>query len=98
CSLAVLEAWASGLPVITSRMNGAAELMAAGREGLIVEDPANVAEVASAMQSLLEAETRAAMERPARALAEANSLGTSFGRIVEIYESILERRRREMAA
>src|SRR5262245_44950366 len=39
CSLVVLEAFACGLPIITTRYNGASELITPGREGLIVDDP-----------------------------------------------------------
>ena len=37
CSLVVLEALACGLPVVTTRQNGAAELMCDGREGFVLD-------------------------------------------------------------
>ena len=40
CSLVVLEAAACGLPVVTTRCNGAAELFHDGRDILLVADPA----------------------------------------------------------
>jgi len=42
CSLVVLEALACGCPVVTTRKNGAAELIRSGREGLILDDPRNI--------------------------------------------------------
>jgi len=42
CSLTVLEALASGLPVITSRFNGAADAFLSDRGGKVIEDPADV--------------------------------------------------------
>ena len=39
CSLVVLEAMRAGLPVITTRANGAAELITEGSEGFVVESP-----------------------------------------------------------
>ena len=42
CSLVTLEASSSGLPVITSRFNGAAELMIHGKEGFVLPDPGDV--------------------------------------------------------
>src|SRR5207248_2109278 len=39
CSLVVLEALACGLPVITSRFNGAAELLTPPREGFVIDNP-----------------------------------------------------------
>ena len=41
CSLVVLEAAACGLPVITTRCNGAAELFHEDRDVLLVSDPAD---------------------------------------------------------
>ena len=36
-SLTVLEAWACGLPAVTTRLNGAAELMRDGAEGFVLK-------------------------------------------------------------
>lgn len=42
CSLVVLEALASGLPVITTRYNGAGSIISEGKEGFVLDDPRNV--------------------------------------------------------
>ena len=39
CSLVVLEAMQAGLPVVTTRQNGAAELMVHGRHGFLIDSP-----------------------------------------------------------
>lgn len=39
CSLAVLEALAAGLPVVTTRADGAAELVSEGRDGFVIDSP-----------------------------------------------------------
>jgi UDP-glucose:(heptosyl)LPS alpha-1,3-glucosyltransferase len=39
CSLVVLEAMQAGLPVITTRQNGAGELLTEGIDGFVVESP-----------------------------------------------------------
>lgn len=39
CSLVVLEALAAGLPVVTTRANGAAELVTEGRDGFVIDSP-----------------------------------------------------------
>ncbi len=49
CSLTVLEALASGLPVVTTRFNGAADAILSVEGGRIVQDPANAAEIADAI-------------------------------------------------
>ena len=42
CSLTVLEALASGLPVVTSRFNGAADAITSDKGGEVLDDPADV--------------------------------------------------------
>src|SRR5204862_936693 len=67
CSLVVLEALAMGLPVITTKQNGAAEIMTDGREGFILEsrdDPLLVEK----MRALLDAQVRERMREAALAL------------------------------
>jgi UDP-glucose:(heptosyl)LPS alpha-1,3-glucosyltransferase len=89
CSLAVLEAWASGLPVITTSFNGAAELMTSGRHGLLLRDPRDIGALAAAMRRLLDPGARAAMAKPARALAVANSTAVNFQNIMAVYASTI---------
>jgi len=48
------EAMASGLPVITSRQNGGAEIISHGSDGLILEDPEDVRTLAEWIRKLLE--------------------------------------------
>jgi UDP-glucose:(heptosyl)LPS alpha-1,3-glucosyltransferase len=48
------EAMASGLPVITSRNNGGAEIISHGSDGLILEDAEDVRTLAELIRRLLE--------------------------------------------
>ena len=93
CSLVVLEAWASGLPVITTRHNGAAELMRAGVHGFVVDDPTDPDEVSVLMGRLLDARLRNAIAEPARALALAHSRDVNFAEIATLYEQAIDQRR-----
>jgi len=52
-SNATLEAMASGLPVITTRNNGVAELIENGREGFALPDPLDVRELADTIRHSL---------------------------------------------
>jgi UDP-glucose:(heptosyl)LPS alpha-1,3-glucosyltransferase len=52
CSLVVLEALACGLPVVTTRQNGAAELMESGKQGLILDHANDVAALADSLVQL----------------------------------------------
>jgi UDP-glucose:(heptosyl)LPS alpha-1,3-glucosyltransferase len=66
CSLVVLEALACGLPVITTRYNGAAEVMHPPREGYVLDDPHNLDQLTGALKQLLDPARRAACAQAAR--------------------------------
>ena len=66
CSLVVLEALACGLPVITTRYNGAAEVMHPPREGFVLDDPHDRDQLAGAIKQLLDPARRAACAQAAR--------------------------------
>jgi UDP-glucose:(heptosyl)LPS alpha-1,3-glucosyltransferase len=93
CSLVVLEALASGLPVVTTRMNGASELMRDGQEGFVLDDPADAAALAARLEKLLDPDLRAHLGRRARALAEAHTLAANFRQLAAVYEEIAQQRR-----
>jgi len=88
CSLAVGEAWACGLPVITTRFNGAAELMTSGVHGWVLNDPRDSRELARRMESLLEPGLRNTMSAAARELGSGQSLENNFARIEEILKEV----------
>jgi UDP-glucose:(heptosyl)LPS alpha-1,3-glucosyltransferase len=54
CSLTVLEALASGLPAITTRFNGAADVMVSNRGGKVIDDPGNTEELAESIASFFD--------------------------------------------
>lgn len=70
CSLVVLEALASGLPTITTRFNGASEMMADCGAGIVLDSPRPVERLAEAMGRLLNVEIRRGMALAARRVAE----------------------------
>jgi UDP-glucose:(heptosyl)LPS alpha-1,3-glucosyltransferase len=92
CSLVVLEAMACGRPVITTRFNGASELMEDGCEGLILDSPAQVDRLAEAMTHLLDPDRRAAMGRAARKTAEQYSLERNFREMMAVFEQAVARK------
>ncbi len=94
CSLVVLEALASGLPVITSAFNGAGELLTEGVEGHVVDDPRDWRTLADRLSQLQDASRREQMGLAARRLAEAHSLDRNCDEIVNIYGEIAQRKRR----
>jgi UDP-glucose:(heptosyl)LPS alpha-1,3-glucosyltransferase len=86
CSLVVLEAWACGLPVVTTKFNGAGELMTPGAEGFVIDTPADTQALADRMIELLDADVRAIMAPAARALAERHALDDNFRGMMAVFE------------
>jgi hypothetical protein len=82
----VLEALASGLPVITTRFNGAGELITAGREGFVLESPAEVGSLADRMGYFFEASRIRPMGIQARSLAERFSWERNIEEMLRVLE------------
>jgi len=94
CSLTVLEACACGLPVVTSKYNGVSELMTQGREGFVIEDPADLQEVAQAMARCADPALRGPMSAAARDLALRNAMDQNVTAIEGVYLDSLSSQRR----
>jgi UDP-glucose:(heptosyl)LPS alpha-1,3-glucosyltransferase len=93
CSGVVIEAMASGLPVITSRFNGAAELMKPPRDGFVVDDPQDNTALAEALTSLLDPGRREACGRAARRAAAVWTLEHHYRAWLEVFAEVAARRR-----
>jgi len=65
-----LEALASGLPIITSRNCGAAEIITPNKEGIVLEEPSDAKAIAEAIDYLMDPAIREPMGQSARSLAE----------------------------
>lgn len=70
CSVAVIEAWAAGLPVITTARNGAAELDPGRLASHVVATPDRIDGLAAAMEGLLDPRERERRGRAGRQVAE----------------------------
>ncbi|MGD0897740.1 MAG: glycosyltransferase family 4 protein [Thermoguttaceae bacterium] len=86
CSLVALEAAACGLPIITSRYNGAAELFREPGEIRLISDPADARELAAAIAELLDGPVRRRMGRSARQVALAHTLERNVDEILAVYD------------
>ena len=93
CSLSVSEAAASGLPNITTRFNGAGELLTEGVDGYVLADAADDHALADRMRRLMDHALRQRMSAAARQLALEYSLDRNCEQIIEIYQEIAGRRR-----
>ena len=87
-SNACLEAMACGLPVVSSRINGASEIIQPGRNGAAVEDPANAAALAAAIEPLLNPAVRLGASAAARRTAEALPMSLNVGRTISVLEGL----------
>jgi UDP-glucose:(heptosyl)LPS alpha-1,3-glucosyltransferase len=92
CSLVVLEALAGGLPVITSRLNGAAELLTEGVEGHVMPDPADVDGLLARLEPLFDPAVRQRMGRAARRLALKHTLDQNVHQVLAVYEEVVRSR------
>jgi UDP-glucose:(heptosyl)LPS alpha-1,3-glucosyltransferase len=84
----VLEAMASGLPVVTSLQCGAAELIENGRNGF-AGDALDVEGQAGFMRILLDPETRQRLGLAARQTVEPLTLAAMSNRLTQLYQALL---------
>jgi UDP-glucose:(heptosyl)LPS alpha-1,3-glucosyltransferase len=93
CSLVVLEALACGLPVVTTRYNGASELLSPPREGYVVADPHDHARLAWAMTQLLDPARRAACAQAARRTAAGWTFEHHYRQLLQVFAEAVARKR-----
>ena len=86
CSLTVMEAMSSGLPVITTRYNGVGELIENGREGYVLDRPDNIGEFVRHLESLVEPALRVRMGDAGRQVALDHTLQRNFKEMMAVFE------------
>ena len=74
CPVSILEALASGVPVVTARTTGAPELLTGALAELLVDDPRDAGAIAGRMRAALDPSRRQEFSAAARAAGEAASL------------------------
>lgn len=94
CSLVALEAMAMELPVITTRFNGAAELVRRFNTGFVLDSPADIQGLATAMALSCDRAWRALRREAAAAARPFLSWERNFSAITALYEEVLARRLR----
>ncbi len=92
CSLVVLEALACGLPVITTRYNGASELLHPPREGYVIDDPHDHAELARCMRLLLDPIKRSSCVQAARRAASEWSFEHHYQQLLQVFSEAAARK------
>jgi UDP-glucose:(heptosyl)LPS alpha-1,3-glucosyltransferase len=89
CSLAVLEALASGLPVVTSRFNGASDAIVSEEGGRVIADPADPRELASAIGSYVDEEKRDRARTVTRSWMEACKPSRNVEETLAVYYEVV---------
>jgi UDP-glucose:(heptosyl)LPS alpha-1,3-glucosyltransferase len=86
CSLTVLEALASGLPVITTHSNGASGIITQGQEGFVISDPRDDQALVEKILFFLNRERVGRASIAARYLAESYSIERNWSEMKNIFE------------
>jgi UDP-glucose:(heptosyl)LPS alpha-1,3-glucosyltransferase len=81
CPVAILEALASGVPVVTSRATGAPEILTGALATLLVDDPRDAHAIAERLRAALEPARRATLAAAARAAGCANGIDVAVDRL-----------------
>jgi UDP-glucose:(heptosyl)LPS alpha-1,3-glucosyltransferase len=91
CSLTVLEALSSGLPVITTTSNGAGGILMNGQGGIILSGPRDNPSLCENLSFFLEQGIRERASIEARRLAENYSLERNWRKMKEIINRVFEK-------
>lgn len=90
--LVIIEAMASGLPVVVSQIAGAAELITDGKDGLLIKDQKDSKEVAEKLNYLIENNSiKKKIGSEARKTAEKTSWEVTAKKMLDVFELSLKR-------
>ena len=88
CSLVVLEAMASALPVVTSRFNGVSELLTKGHQGHVISDPLDANELLECLRLFTDTNICSQMGLAARKLALNHSFEHNVDEVLSVYQEL----------
>jgi UDP-glucose:(heptosyl)LPS alpha-1,3-glucosyltransferase len=89
CSRVVLEALVRGLPVVTTRYNGAAEVMQERTHGVVIAAPNDIAALASGLAAALQPALRGACQADAPRMRAQLSMARHARELLSLYERVL---------
>jgi len=93
CSLATIEGLAAGLPVVTTAMDGAAELIVHGKTGFVLPCPDDTDALVTTMRLLLDPIVRQPIGAAARNAARHHDLHDNFRAVENVLIEAAEQRR-----
>ncbi len=88
CSRVVLESILHGVPVVTTRYNGAAEVIEDGVDGRVIDSPSHIQDLADAAEQLTAPGFRVALHERHDRLVERLSMKRHATEMVKLYHSI----------
>lgn len=91
CSLTVLEALVTGLPVVTTASNGASGVIRQGEDGWVVDPMKDGNELKEAIKHFLNEEIRRGSSNRERGAREIYSERINFDRMIEIFKEAAKR-------
>jgi UDP-glucose:(heptosyl)LPS alpha-1,3-glucosyltransferase len=94
CSLVVLEALAMGVPVISTKQNGACEIMTDGVHGFVLESADDIEGLVGAMRAMCDREARGRMREACLALRPRLAYGAHLDTLIGVYEGVVARNRK----
>lgn len=89
CSRVVLEAMVGGLPVVTTRWDGASEMVEEGRTGFVIDDPDRVEVLAEKVERLCQADMGKSVGEAASSLADKLSMVRHAREMTKLYEELV---------
>lgn len=94
CSLVVLEALAMGVPVISTKQNGACEIMTEGVHGFVLESADDALGLERAMRAMCDHEARGRMREACLALRPRLAYDAHLDTLIGIYDGVARNRKR----
>ncbi|MCH7703066.1 MAG: glycosyltransferase family 4 protein [Planctomycetes bacterium] len=88
CSRVVLEALSCGLPCITTSYDGASEVIEPGKHGLVVSTPDDVDELARAVVTLADPQTRARISAACKPLQRRIAMHRHVDEMLSLYHDL----------
>lgn len=88
CSRVVLEGMVAGVPCITTRWDGASEMIANGTNGYVLDEPTDIVTLAERVEQLCDAGLRKRIGKAASAITDRVSMSRHTHEMVALYEEI----------
>jgi len=93
CSLVALEGLACGLPVLTTRYNGASELIEPPQAGIVVQDPHNAEQLGDAITNMLDPARLSERKAAAQEAGRNWTFEDHYRQLLAVFEEVVARKR-----